>query len=359
MKVGDKGVEEEEQELDELDDDESEAIDEDSEDWIDWHTFFFLAICLEFRKDKADGKVKIIRDYKLTKGPISLDILLLLMERNAILENDLGRFMSPHNIIEYKSEKAALNHKALWQVASYAAYYIYQEDVDPGDVTIFLVKAGFSKKLRNWLIDHGGSITELDKGIYELHYLRIRTIYINLNEVDEEKHLLINSIREKIEPDSYGTILQKNAEENPAEENEDWNAFYYALDHIYQRAFEKFTKLRKGGDDMAVVRRSVREAMNEFWGEQLTAKFYEGLRMKSEAEQSKQKYKAEGKAEGIAEGRAEGRAEEGNKVNALYSLLLGDGRTNDIFRAFADIEYRESLYSEYAPKLAAQGISLA
>ena len=91
------------------------------------------------------------------------------------------------------------------------------------------------------------------------------------------------------------------------------------------------------------LKKKFREEMEAYWAPIVEEEYNQVLKMKLELEQAKQKSKAEGE----------------DKLNALYSLVLGDGRMEDLNRAFTDREYRESLFSEYAPKLTAQGISLA
>ena len=70
--------------------------------------------------------------------------------------------------------------------------------------------------------------------------------------------------------------------------------------------------------------------------------------------------KAEGKAEGIAEGKAEGKAEgiivgkakgiaEGEEMlGKLITMLITDGRSDEVAKAASDKEYRTLLYKDYA-----------
>ena len=60
------------------------------------------------------------------------------------------------------------------------------------------------------------------------------------------------------------------------------------------------------------------------------------------------KGRAEGEAKGRAEGEAKGRAEGEQKMVRLVSLLIADGKSDELARATSDREYRESLYREYA-----------
>jgi flagellar biosynthesis/type III secretory pathway protein FliH len=64
-------------------------------------------------------------------------------------------------------------------------------------------------------------------------------------------------------------------------------------------------------------------------------------------EEAREKGLAEGRAEGLAEGRAEGRAEGENRFGKLISLLLGQGRMDDVQKASVDPEFRNLLYREF------------
>lgn len=56
---------------------------------------------------------------------------------------------------------------------------------------------------------------------------------------------------------------------------------------------------------------------------------------------------AKAHAEGHAEGRAEGLKEGEARLARLTTLLLQEGRTNDLTRALSDLECRDTLYQEY------------
>lgn len=56
---------------------------------------------------------------------------------------------------------------------------------------------------------------------------------------------------------------------------------------------------------------------------------------------------AKAHAEGHAEGRAEGLKEGEARLARLTTLLLQEGRTNDLTRALSDLECRDTLYREY------------
>ena len=58
--------------------------------------------------------------------------------------------------------------------------------------------------------------------------------------------------------------------------------------------------------------------------------------------------RAEGKAEGRVEGRAEGEATGEQRMVRLVSVLIENGKSNELARVTSDKEYRESLYRQYA-----------
>ena len=66
-----------------------------------------------------------------------------------------------------------------------------------------------------------------------------------------------------------------------------------------------------------------------------------------EREQYREIYLAKGIAEGRAEGLAEGKVEGADKMGSLMIKLKELGRVDDAFKAAADPEYRERLFSEF------------
>ena len=69
--------------------------------------------------------------------------------------------------------------------------------------------------------------------------------------------------------------------------------------------------------------------------------FEEGL------EEGREQGREEGREQGLEQGREEGRREERDIVNQLITLLLSDGRTEDLKKSASDREYQIQLLKEY------------
>ena len=63
---------------------------------------------------------------------------------------------------------------------------------------------------------------------------------------------------------------------------------------------------------------------------------------------SADKYFDAGKAEGIIVGKAKGIAEGEDMLGKLITMLITDGRSDEIAKAASDKEYRSLLYKDYA-----------
>ena len=64
-------------------------------------------------------------------------------------------------------------------------------------------------------------------------------------------------------------------------------------------------------------------------------------------EQGREQGREEGREQGLEQGREEGRREERDIVNQLITLLLSDGRTEDLKKSASDMEYQIQLLKEY------------
>ena len=64
-------------------------------------------------------------------------------------------------------------------------------------------------------------------------------------------------------------------------------------------------------------------------------------------EQGREEGREEGREQGLEQGREEGRREERDIVNQLITLLLSDGRTEDLKKSASDREYQIQLLKEY------------
>ena len=309
------------------------ATDDKDSGWTGWHSFFLVAFRLEFLPD--NDKIEITENYAINHDSFKADIFLVKKTKDAVLKNPLGKHFNLYNIIEYKSEDAALNLVSLWQLLTYGYGFLYTNKCSDRDLHLFLVRAGYPRSLEKEIKARGGEMVELEKGVYEIKLPIIRTFFINLKEIDEDVHTTLVAVRRNIEPELYDKVTDK-AMKREKIDNPDWHAYMNA---VFQANKEYIDKIRK--EMNAVYLHTYEEFLEYMYGPR-----YSNMILEREA-----KNRAEGRAEGRVEGRAEG-AEIGlAKVNTLYTILKDKGRSNDVLRAIDDDVFRDQLFEEYRDEL--------
>ncbi len=53
--------------------------------------------------DLRGNDLEFEKEFQLTKGPLSIDLLIIRKLTDEPIENDIGRFFRRHNIVEFKS----------------------------------------------------------------------------------------------------------------------------------------------------------------------------------------------------------------------------------------------------------------
>lgn len=72
---------------------------------IQWHPGFYAGMEMEFRA----YQVSFDSEYQLTKGPLSIDLLIIKKLTDEVIDNEIGNLFRRHNIVEFKSPEDSLN----------------------------------------------------------------------------------------------------------------------------------------------------------------------------------------------------------------------------------------------------------
>ena len=133
-----------------------------------WHPPFCAAMKLELIANKND--LSFDSERTLNTKPIQMDLLVIKRNKDAKIENEIGRIFLQHNIFEYKSPEDELGIDEYFKTLAYACLYkadAEKEDaIRASDMTISLVREGMTRTLINWLKNNGCNVIEKYPGIF-------------------------------------------------------------------------------------------------------------------------------------------------------------------------------------------------
>ena len=132
---------------------------------IAWHPAFISAIHLEL----ADFReyLEFQTEYQLTTEPLKIDCVIIKKTKHIVIDKNFARFFRGRNIVEYKSPTAYLSVEDFYKVYAYACLYISLNEIPVTDITITLIRSGFSGKLIKHLREtRKYTVEKRDSGIY-------------------------------------------------------------------------------------------------------------------------------------------------------------------------------------------------
>ena len=176
-----------------------------------WHMGFYGAIELEFREDK--DKLDFLREYQLSKKPLSMDVLIVKKKGNGVLHNNIGRIFRTHNVVEYKSPDDKLGIDQFYKGLSYA--YLYKslgEHADERkieDMSLSFVREGYPRELFKKLRKQGYGITEQYPGIhYITNNLMMPVQIIVAKGLGPEEHLYLKALSDKVNEQTARKVVE-------------------------------------------------------------------------------------------------------------------------------------------------------
>ena len=158
---------------------------------LQWHPAFGAALEMEFIKEKDSLSIK--REHLLNMKPLQVDCLVIKKVKSIVLENEIGKFFKEHNIIEYKSARAALSIDTVSKVQAYAYLYkAYGGSVDRikfDEITATLIRESRPEALFKYLDENGYRVSNPYSGIYYIESgFHIPTQIIVGSELDSGAH---------------------------------------------------------------------------------------------------------------------------------------------------------------------------
>ncbi len=168
---------------------------------LQWHPAFAAALEMELLENKDD--LEFEREHNLNRKPLLIDCLVIKKKKNAVIKNEIGKFFSRYNIIEYKSVRDSLSIDDVAKTQGYAHLYkAYGESVNAvrfDEVSVTLIRESKPIGLFKYFEENSYTVSNPYKGIYYIESgLKFPTQIIVGKELTHENHEWFNLLSDKV-----------------------------------------------------------------------------------------------------------------------------------------------------------------
>ena len=178
---------------------------------IQWHPGFVAAMDLELRKSRDD--LWFEKEYNLNTNPLEIDLLVIKKNRDAYIDNEIGRIFRGHNIMEYKSPEDHLDIDTFYKTIAYACLYKASgktvDSIKADDITMSLVRETKPEGLFQYFEEHKYSVSSPYHGIY---YIAGNTMFpvqiVVTKEFDWSSHIWLGALSDRLEKQNMVELLE-------------------------------------------------------------------------------------------------------------------------------------------------------
>ena len=307
---------------------------------IQWHPGFYAGMELELKA----FDLSFDSEYQLTRGPLSIDLLIIKKLSDQKIDVDFAECFRRHNIVEFKSPEDELSIDVFYKTQAYACLYKASGDtvnaIPADEITVSLFRDVYPREMMDQLKEQGFSAEERHPGVYQIsgpgYFL---TQVIVTSRLSPDQHTILRILSNHAQrADVERFIRASRAFVNSGD--------FQRVDAILQVSAsaneELYRKLRKEDEDMC-------QALREIMKEDFEAAEARGLEkgMQKGMEKGMEKGMLEGMEKGMEKGIEKGMEKGENQLSSLITRLKELGRTDDVFKAAADKQYRDKLYKEF------------
>ena len=287
---------------------------------IQWHPGFYAGMELELKA----FDLSFDTEYSLTRGPLSIDLLIIKKRDDQKISVDFAECFRRHNIVEFKSPEDELSIDVFYKTQAYACLYKASGEtinaISADEITVSLFRDTYPREMMDQLEAQGCRIRESHPGIYQI----VGTGYF-------PTQLVVTS---RLHPEEHAVlrVLSNHAQRADVEKFITASRAYVTsgdfqrVDAVLQVSAsanrELYRHLQKEDQNMC-------EALREIMREDFEAAEARGLE------------------KGMEKGRAEGMEQGEILLGTLMTKLKELGRLDDAFRAAEDKQFREKLYKEF------------
>jgi len=192
---------------------------------ITWHTGFISAIHLEL----ADYKeyLEFHTEYQLTTEPLKIDCVIIKKPKDLVIQKNFAMFFREINILEYKNPTDYLSVEDFYKVYAYACLYISLNKIPVNNITLSLIRSGFSEKLINHLKEiRKYTVEEKNPGIYTVSGDIFPIEIIDSKKLSPEENIWLKDLSNNLETSEWQNILNKA---DSRKEDRTWLNVYFDI----------------------------------------------------------------------------------------------------------------------------------
>lgn len=295
-----------------------------------WHLPFQNVLRITLEED--EGRYGLNPEEELTRKPLRVDFLILKTADAGKMKSSFGKLLRKHTILEYKGYGDYLSIDDFYKGLAYA--YLYKsegtvssksgtDEIHLDELALIFVCFSYPAKLMKYLRKRY-SITELDRGIYQVGLEELEVIAIVQKRLEGDKYLWLKNLSACVAPKDFEQMAEQ-VYENPAD---------LRRDELFQFIGENNEKLWKGESSMCKIFEEI-EARGEKRGELRGEKIGEARGVKI------------GEARGEKRGREQGEQRGEDRFSGLMKILLKEKRYSEIEQVTYDRKALHEMYRRY------------
>ena len=207
-----------------------------------YHPQFANSLYLELRENKND--LEFNEEYVLNTGPLSIDLLIIKKNNNAVIKSGLGALFKKENIWEYKSPGDKLNYKTFNKGLAYLHLYIATSPDNLGimDVTVTFLRHSKPIQLFKKLSELGYQVTEFEPGIYHIKMHGQPDIQIIVSKELDDRYEWVKALNDNISHDKIISLISDGKKLEETDQDYASKILEFVLE-INENRFEEENKM--------------------------------------------------------------------------------------------------------------------
>ncbi len=181
-----------------------------AEQVIQWHPGFYAGVEIALQGYHLDFE----KEYQLTRGPLSIDLLIIKKLTEEKIDNEIGRIFRRHNIVEYKSPDDELSIDVFFKTQAYACLYKASGEcvnsIPASEITVSLFRDRYPRELLEQLKASGFAVTEQYPGVY---YLEGKSYFptqlVVTGELISQDHAVLRILSGNAKEEDIKTFIRK------------------------------------------------------------------------------------------------------------------------------------------------------
>ena len=176
------------------------------DDRISWHPAFLRVLQLEF--EAYLDVLSFEAEHKLTSDPLSIDVLIIKKDKEAVIDNPIARIFKSRNIFEYKSPTDRLTIDQFYKGLVYVFLYISQERLDITDISLSMAVTQDPKQVLKHIREVWRyEITERESGIYEIRGFLFPIQIIENTKISKRTNAFLSILNNDLDRDGVDFVL--------------------------------------------------------------------------------------------------------------------------------------------------------